>query len=287
MSFTGSPTFTIPLLAVDISFYRLFLILALCVTVAAAIWSVKKSGLDFKRASWTLAAAALTFFVGARLFNIIIRPELYLEQPWRLWSLDASGFSLYGGILLAAVSVILLSSRGSKPKPKQSIDCHAQTVDGVIRDDNFIWKFGDAVAPAFGLGLAVMRVGCFLNGCCFGRPTNLPWGIEYPLFSDAHFWQLSRGLTDAFTVLPVHPTQLYELAYSFAGAVLAYWLWRKKLTPGTAILSFALWLTVFRLLNHFLRAFPYATSVTDCLYPAFYLALIAACGWLLYRKLAK
>ena len=148
-----------------------------------------------------------------------------------------------------------------------------------------IWKFADATAPAFGLGLAIMRIGCFLNGCCFGKPTDLPWGINYPLFGDAHLWQMAHGLTEPFAILPVHPTQLYEAIYSLIGAGLAYWLLRKKLTPGIAALVFAIWLTAFRLANHFLRAFPYSQTVTLYVYPAFYLVIIAMCGYLLQKRL--
>lgn len=262
MIFTGSPTFTIPILVVEISFYRLFLIVALCVTVATATWLIKKSNLDFKRACLTLLTSALAFFAGARLFNLAIRVDLYLEQPWRLWSLDTSDFSLYGGILAAIVAAILMSR--------------------FLRLD--VWRFGDATAPAFGSGLAVMRIGCYLNGCCFGRPTDLPWGTAYPLFGDTHLWQMAHGLTDPFTVLPVHPTQIYELAYSLVGAALAYWIWRKKTTPGVAVLAFAVWLTTLRLFNHYLRALAYDDAITQIGYPAMYLVILIMGAFLLYKK---
>jgi phosphatidylglycerol:prolipoprotein diacylglycerol transferase len=62
-------------------------------------------------------------------------------------------------------------------------------------------KLADAMAPAFGLGLFFSRIGCFLNGCCFGTPSSLPWAVSFPLPSPAAL---------QFYRIPLHPTQLYE-----------------------------------------------------------------------------
>lgn len=62
------------------------------------------------------------------------------------------------------------------------------------------WKVADAVAPALALGHFFGRIGCFLNGCCYGIPTTMPWGVK--------FHNLALGIE----TLPSHPTQLYEAA---------------------------------------------------------------------------
>lgn len=84
-------------------------------------------------------------------------------------------------------------------------------------------RSADALAVALPVGLAVGRVGCLLAGCCFGHPTDLPWGAIYDPHSPAFRAQLDAGLigSDAGESLPVHPTQLYEagLALLVAGAV--------------------------------------------------------------------
>ena len=97
MTLAGPTSFIIPFTAVEISYYRLFLVIALSVTLVATLWLIKKSELNFKSSFWTLVAAATAFLIGARLFNVLVRPELYRAEPWRLYSLDATGFSLYGG----------------------------------------------------------------------------------------------------------------------------------------------------------------------------------------------
>jgi phosphatidylglycerol:prolipoprotein diacylglycerol transferase len=62
-----------------------------------------------------------------------------------------------------------------------------------------VWRLGDAVAPALALGLAIGRIGCFLNACCYGRPTHSHVGVVFPALHDG---------------IPRHPTQLYDLAFN-------------------------------------------------------------------------
>lgn len=79
------------------------------------------------------------------------------------------------------------------------------------------WDFADAAAPALALGHAFGRVGCFLFGCCYGRPTDLPWGVTYPA---TLFFAGPPGV-------PLHPVQLYEAAFElFMAAVTALLLVR-------------------------------------------------------------
>ena len=70
----------------------------------------------------------------------------------------------------------------------------------------------DVVAPSLALGIALGRVGCFLNGCCYGDLCKLPWGVSFPHDSPAWTEQVFDGLLkrDILWSLPVHPTQLYS-----------------------------------------------------------------------------
>jgi len=75
-------------------------------------------------------------------------------------------------------------------------------------------RFGDAVIIAAPLALIGIRVGCFLNGCCFGKLSHVPWAISFPEGSLALAYQLKRGMVPAGSAwsLPVHPLQLYFAA---------------------------------------------------------------------------
>src|SRR6185369_5163053 len=108
---------------------------------------------------------------------------------------------LYGGIVGGAVIGLLSARRMGMP----------------------VWTVADALVPSVALGTMFGRIGCFLNGCCYGKPTKLPWGVIYPPDS-------FPGLE--FGHVPIHPAQLY---FSLAGLVLFIVLWsiRKRVViPG-------------------------------------------------------
>ena len=137
-----------------------------------------------------------------------------------------------------------------------------------------------------------MRVGCFLNGCCFGRTTSLPWGVTFPPGSPAWAEQLVQGkagllglLTGSAAVLPVHPTQLYELAAALVFGALAVWSMRKRHPEGVRFLGFALGFTLFRLGNDFLRVQLPTFILPGWFYPAFYLAICAVLTGLVIWRL--
>jgi len=87
-------------------------------------------------------------------------------------------------------------------------------------------QISDMVVPSIFVGLALGRIGCFLNGCCFGDVCHLPWSVEFPLGSVPDMALVLRGwvLPDAVHSLPLHPTQLYSSVNAMVLAVLA-WAW--------------------------------------------------------------
>jgi phosphatidylglycerol:prolipoprotein diacylglycerol transferase len=84
----------------------------------------------------------------------------------------------------------------------------------------------DVAAPAVAIGAALGRIGCFLNGCCHGAVSDLPWAVCFPKGSHAWVRQLNAGLIppEAPASLPVHPTQLYSAVAGFVvlGLLLLY-----------------------------------------------------------------
>jgi phosphatidylglycerol---prolipoprotein diacylglyceryl transferase len=94
----------------------------------------------------------------------------------------------------------------------------------------------DTLMPAVVLGLGVGRVGCFLNGCCYGRPSTAPWAVKNPF-----------GVAS-------HPTQLYETSACVLLFALTWWWWGRRRTQGEVLfigmVGYALW----RIVNESLRA---------------------------------
>ena len=98
----------------------------------------------------------------------------------------------------------------------------------------------DAVAPAVAVGIAFGRIGCFLNGCCYGSVCELPWAVRFPVDTLPWFRQVDAGLISvaATTSLPVHPTQLYASIAGFVtlGLLLAYFPYRRRQGEVIALL---------------------------------------------------
>lgn len=133
-----------------------------------------------------------------------------------------------------------------------------------------------------------MRVGCLLSGCCFGNPTDLPWGISYPPGSTAHVHQIFSG-DSIFTSMsvpgPVHPFPLYDLAVALTGALLAAFVIRRGWREGSGLAVFVLWYSAWRLLLSPLRADTGVSLMPGWFWPMLFLAVAAvAASWLLRNR---
>lgn len=250
---------------VQFSAYSFFTLLALIVAVIGIYSFSLKRGFARSDILWMLISMSVAVFLGARLFNVLINIAWYMENPSRIVALSFTGFSLYGG-MFAAVLTGLIVSRTRK------ID---------------LFKFADTSTPFVGMGIVLMRVGCFLNGCCFGKVTDLPWGVTFPMFSPAHIHQMQGDILGSTVVHAVHPTQLYEMIAAIFGTLLAFYLLKKKMPSGSIFLICGIYFSVFRLLNMQLRVLPYSESVLTFWYPLFYLAVIILCAVLLKFLMTK
>ncbi len=246
----------------DIKAYVVFTLLAAVIVLWGTYSLAVRRGLPKRPVICALLCMTVAAFVGARLLYVATDLGPYLTEPWRIFSFDLSGFSLYGGLMCA----VLAGMASAK----------------IFKFD--VWKLGDAAAPFLGLGIAAMRVGCFLNGCCFGTVTSLPWGVTFPLFSPAHLYQMSQGISGPFSVAPVHPTELYELAAALMGSLIAVRVLKKKRFHGAAILAFTLWFTAFRFFNNFLRMPSASFHAPAYFYPLLYIFVLAISVYIYFRK---
>jgi phosphatidylglycerol---prolipoprotein diacylglyceryl transferase len=128
----------------------------------------------------------------------------------------------------------------------------------LLRADRFpFWKAADMAGIVVPIGLGFGRMGCLLAGCCFGTPSSLPWALSFPVNSPASESQFKAGLLSSpFHVsLPVHPTQIYESAASFAlaGFLLLYLHGRKRY-DGQVFLAFVALYAAIRFTLEFWRS---------------------------------
>ena len=123
------------------------------------------------------------------------------------------GIVFYGGFICAVIAMIIY--------------CRIKKLD--------FWKLTDMCVPGLAVGHAFGRLGCFLNGCCFGKPNS--WGIiyphgtppahQYPDMAHAKLVQIDGAMRTVFPSLHLHPVQLYETVSNIALAILLNFTLRK------------------------------------------------------------
>ncbi len=151
----------------------------------------------------------------------------------------------------------------------------------------------DLVMPYVALSHALGRLGCFLNGCCWGSVTSLPWGVTYPRTGwGAYHEQLMEGLIKkgAKYPLPVHPTQVYEALGCVAIFVALRFLYsRQKGAPtGLIVALYMLFYGMLRFTTEFFRgdsAHPLlGLTVSQLVAFSLMLAGLAVLVWLRFRS---
>lgn len=254
--------------------YGTFMVLAWIAVLALGTLVAWRRGSSWWRVLSTLAIALVAAVIGARLFDLVVNWSFYSEDFSRIYSPGFHGFALYGGLIFAAAAAY-----------------GASRALGLSS-----WHLADSAVPAVTLGIVLMRTGCFLNGCCFGKPTSLPWGVTYPAGSAAWAEQLASGksgvLGFAGAVQPVHPTQFYEAAAAVFFCLLALGVLtrrqrgpRLRLPPGVVFMIFALGFTLFRLANDFLRAQSPGNAMLLWFNPAIHMVVAAGIAGALFWRL--
>src|SRR6516225_1482495 len=161
--------------------YGLLLAAAYLLGLRLAMSRAKARGLDSVRVLDLGIYIIISALVGAKVLLLITDFHTFRADPRELLTLARSGGVFYGGLIFAVTVALWYIRRAGLP----------------------LWTTCDVFAPGIALGHAVGRFGCLFAGCCYGKPTKLPWGITF---------------TDPFAAanvgtplgVPLHPTQLYE-----------------------------------------------------------------------------
>ncbi len=121
----------------------------------------------------------------------------------------------------------------------------------------------DIAIPYVALGHAIGRLGCFLNGCCWGDICNWPWGVVYPQDSDIFDKQMIRHLLppNASVPLPVHPTPLYEILGLLIIFLLLRMIYKNKLYNGQVLLWYLALYGAWRFFDENFRGESYHTHL--------------------------
>lgn len=147
---------------------------------------------------WLIVGA----IIGARALHVATywREEFAGKPIWEIFMVQHGGLVFYGGLIGASLGCILYARLKKIP----------------------LWKLADALAPSIALGSVFGRIGCLLNGCCYGRVCELPWAIHFP---------------DGHETYPngVHPTEIYDSILNLLLYVGLAWLYRRKKFDGQII----------------------------------------------------
>ena len=119
----------------------------------------------------------------------------------------------------------------------------------------FKHDIGIVIALLIAILFAIGRVGCLLNGCCFGSLTTLPWGINYPIGTPAHWLHLFVGLipNTHLSSLSIHPIQLYETIFHILSILLIIKLGKRFKNSNTILLFYFGSYLTFRIFIEFIR----------------------------------
>jgi phosphatidylglycerol:prolipoprotein diacylglycerol transferase len=210
-----------------INTYGVFLALAFLCAILITVKLAARDGLPREKIYDLCLWMLLCSLIGSKILMLFTEPE-YRDHPLQLISLDflRSGGVFYGGLIGAVLTGYFLMRRYDLPW----------------------WKTADACAPGIAVGNFFGRLGCFSAGCCWGKPTTLPWGVK--------FTELGHEITGVPIDVPLHPTQLYE---SFSMLIVFFfllWLHKHKRFSGQVILLYALLYSIIRFLIEFLRDDP-------------------------------
>jgi phosphatidylglycerol:prolipoprotein diacylglycerol transferase len=259
-------TFDLGGTAVTLSAYATFVSLAAAVALALGVRAASGLGVGRVAAIAGLGVAIVAGLVGARLLSVGLDWPAYASDPGRIVEARFRGFALYGGLLAGSAAMLAVAVRGWRISPA---------------------RLADRAVVAVVAGIVLIRIGCFLNGCCAGIATDLPWGLVFPPRTGALDAAAPGGfgfLSFAEEAAPVHPTQLYEIAAALACGALAWALARRGAAPGVPALAFAAGFLAFRAADQLLRVPPPEGGIPAWTLPAGYVVVAAGVGVLLWRR---
>ncbi len=192
----GRPIFT----------YTVLYAIAIISGIIFIVVKAKKEGFN----PWEILTAALLTTaaakVGAQLYSVIlmlVRHPIYnLSHPQRLWNVFKTGGAFHGALIFGVSFAVLYFRYTFKKEWVKVLD---------------IAFWGIPWVQTIG------RLGCFSAGCCFGRPTDMPWGMVFP-----HLGIFRHPMAG----VKIHPTQLYEAILNFFNFLFLSWLWKRREFDG-------------------------------------------------------
>ncbi len=211
-------------------FYQFFYVLSFVAAYVILIYEGYRRKFPLLTWALILAGIRLAMVIGTKIFA-------YSAEEWRFMFenhtlLPNHQKTMFGGVLFGTGAYLLIRY--------------------IFNFKHSVW---DTVAIAFPAAVSIQTIGCFFYGCCFGNPSSLPWAVQYPVMSLAHYHQFNLGLltyNDLYS-LPVHPVQLYGLPGGILVILLVIKFRKTWKADGSLLLSSVIFFALMRFVLEFFR----------------------------------
>jgi len=200
--------------------YGFFIAAAFLLALGLSMRQARRMGLNSKLVPDLGFFLILAALAGSRLLYVLLRPEAFLTDPLLIVQFWKGGLVFSGGAIAAALTGWWFLRRKGQP----------------------FWAWTDAFAPGIAAGQAVGRIGCLMAGCCYGKPTDLPWGITF--YSTSSLAPLGKTL---------HPTQIYHSLAGLITFIILLLAGRKLKKSGQLFALLLVFYSIFRFHIEFFR----------------------------------
>ncbi len=190
---------------ITIHTYGLLVALGFVAALTVTVWIGKQQGIQSQQVMDMAFAMAATGLVGSRLLYVAMQWEYFSDHPLEIPMIWRGGLVFHGAVLGAVVALFWYTRR-----------------HGIS-----FWEAGDLWAPGTALGQAIGRIGCFMAGCCYGKPADHPFAVVF-----------THPESLAPLNVPLHPTQLYSSALGAVIFVALMVVHKKKKYAGQVVLWF-------------------------------------------------
>ncbi|HXJ41647.1 MAG TPA: prolipoprotein diacylglyceryl transferase [Bryobacteraceae bacterium] len=242
--------------SVSVPSYGLLVAIAFLTALWLAAKFAKARGLDSEKIVNLGVYCALTGMLGAKLLMIVLDPEFRAHpgEIFTLATLQSAGI-FFGGLIVALAFALLYMKKQGLP----------------------LLATCDIFAPGLALGHGIGRLGCFAAGCCWGKPTHLPWAVTFTN---------QNATTGVPLGIPLHPTQLYEAVAEGIICLILIMRLKRSHTDGSILGLYLVLYGITRVAVEFLRVHDASNPLGGPLTLEQWIALLLAIGglFLLLRK---
>jgi len=227
--------------------YSILLIAGILAAILVIRQNAKLSSITPDQATDLIILMAIAGIIGSRIMYVIQFWENYQDQWARIFFVWEGGLVYYGGFIFSVVLLAIVAR---------------------VKDWSYLESL-DLLMPSLAIGQAFGRVGCFFNGCCFGKASALPWAVQFP-----------------FLTSRVHPTQLYESLFLVLLFLLLIRVYRRAYWKGETLCFYLSFYGAGRFVIEYMRGdhMHYYLNHTVSQWVSVGLMIAGLLGFLLLRK---